>query len=119
CIPSCSVLLPLDFLSLFFLILRRPPSSPLFPYTTLFRSHSDARARFVEGRRQEMRDEVELPEVAVLHAVLASEVHLVRPAPLPAEVVRADLEEKGVGHRVVGQILPRDVELPRLLERRP
>src|SRR5699024_4373651 len=32
---SVSILLPL----LFFLLLRPPPSSPLFPYTTLFRSH--------------------------------------------------------------------------------
>src|SRR5436309_13198992 len=28
-----------NFLSLFFLMLRRPPRSTLFPYTTLFRSH--------------------------------------------------------------------------------
>src|SRR5690606_39342512 len=27
------------FLSFFFLLLRRPPRSTLFPYTTLFRSH--------------------------------------------------------------------------------
>src|SRR5207249_10146775 len=39
----------------FFSILRRPPSSPLFPYTTLFRSRnahhlrSDADASLVEG----------------------------------------------------------------------
>src|SRR5207245_10037886 len=30
----------LTFLSLFFLMIRRPPSSTLFPYTTLFRSHA-------------------------------------------------------------------------------
>src|SRR5215510_1337995 len=28
--------------SLFFLMIRRPPRSTLFPYTTLFRSHFDA-----------------------------------------------------------------------------
>src|SRR5260221_4654515 len=28
----------------FFLMIRRPPRSPLFPYTTLFRSHSGCRA---------------------------------------------------------------------------
>src|SRR5256885_5715785 len=27
----------------FFLMIRRPPRSTLFPYTTLFRSHSDSR----------------------------------------------------------------------------
>src|SRR5690606_41878433 len=32
--PSC-------LLSLCFVILRRPPSSPLFPYTTLFRSNGE------------------------------------------------------------------------------
>src|SRR5437868_15397328 len=35
------------FLSFFFLLMRRPPRSTLFPYTTLFRSH---RYR-TEGRR--------------------------------------------------------------------
>src|SRR5947199_8661147 len=30
--------LPFNPLSLFFLIIRRPPASTLFPYTTLFRS---------------------------------------------------------------------------------
>src|SRR3989338_5374247 len=30
---------------LFFLMMRRPPRSPLFPYTTLFRSDDGARAR--------------------------------------------------------------------------
>src|SRR5690242_21104538 len=33
-------------MSLFFLMLRRPPSSTLFPYTTLFRSW---KARFLRG----------------------------------------------------------------------
>src|SRR5262245_64344080 len=31
------------FFSLFFLLLPRPPRSPLFPYTTLFRSLHDAK----------------------------------------------------------------------------
>src|SRR5207248_11762290 len=34
------------FLSFFFLSTRRPPSSTLFPYTTLFRSSSAGRAFF-------------------------------------------------------------------------
>src|SRR5690606_41518857 len=41
---------PLCFLSLFsssfFLTLRRPPRSTLFPYTTLFRSHDDPQVTF-------------------------------------------------------------------------
>src|SRR2546430_15694502 len=32
-----------DFLFFFFLMIRRPPRSTLFPYTTLFRSEDDAR----------------------------------------------------------------------------
>src|SRR5688572_30969232 len=32
-------------LSLFFLMIRRPPRSTLFPYTTLFRSHARRRVR--------------------------------------------------------------------------
>src|SRR2546430_7193655 len=32
----------LIFLEFFFLMIRRPPRSTLFPYTTLFRSHSRA-----------------------------------------------------------------------------
>src|SRR5205085_6613042 len=30
-----------ELVSFFFLLLRRPPRSTLFPYTTLFRSHAD------------------------------------------------------------------------------
>src|SRR5438552_8250520 len=36
----------LDYSFFFFLMIRRPPRSTLFPYTTLFRSHGDL------GRRQ-------------------------------------------------------------------
>src|SRR3712207_7713842 len=38
------------FLSFFFLMIRRPPRSTLFPYTTLFRSTAPAR-RAVAGPR--------------------------------------------------------------------
>src|SRR5438552_16889319 len=34
----CSLLFCLFFFSFFFLMIRRPPRSTLFPYTTLFRS---------------------------------------------------------------------------------
>src|SRR3990167_6978911 len=36
---------------LFFLMIRRPPRSTLFPYTTLFRSHHPAQAG-LQGRRK-------------------------------------------------------------------
>src|SRR5260370_5213207 len=34
---------PLSYLIFFFLMIRRPPRSTLFPYTTLFRSHRRGR----------------------------------------------------------------------------
>src|SRR5688572_31874455 len=47
-----------SLLSFFFLMIRRPPRSTLFPYTTLFRS-GDRHGRVGEGvgeRRQHLRD---------------------------------------------------------------
>src|SRR6266508_4774086 len=38
-----------SFFFFFFLMIRRPPRSTLFPYTTLFRSHS------IVGRQPELR----------------------------------------------------------------
>src|SRR5260221_12656711 len=39
-----SFFFPLCFLFFFFLMIRRPPRSTLFPYTTLFRSELEGRA---------------------------------------------------------------------------
>src|SRR6266511_4170108 len=39
----------------FFLMIRRPPRSTLFPYTTLFRSRRDAAPRRARGRRDDRR----------------------------------------------------------------
>src|SRR3712207_9222315 len=38
-------------LSFFFLMIRRPPRSTLFPYTTLFRSAAVGRVREAQGER--------------------------------------------------------------------
>src|SRR2546430_12396906 len=43
----------------FFLMIRRPPRSTLFPYTTLFRSHRDARLRI--GRVSELQRRAHIP----------------------------------------------------------
>src|SRR6202021_1546783 len=43
--------LMLSLFCFFFLMIRRPPRSTLFPYTTLFRSHHDHRAIIAVGRR--------------------------------------------------------------------
>src|SRR2546430_6440166 len=39
----------------FFLMIRRPPRSPLFPYTTLFRSREGARPRASVPRAKRVR----------------------------------------------------------------
>src|SRR2546430_17732730 len=47
-VHSLSILLStlhMDSFVFFFLMIRRPPRSTLFPYTTLFRSHAHAQAR--------------------------------------------------------------------------
>src|SRR5438094_10485195 len=41
-VSLCSLLMRLSVLFFFFLMIRRPPRSTLFPYTTLFRSRSGA-----------------------------------------------------------------------------
>src|SRR2546422_10270914 len=60
----CSCSDPVLFLFFFFLMIRRPPRSTLFPYTTLFRSSSrltfegrelpreSCRHRFTNGRKR-------------------------------------------------------------------
>src|SRR5690349_23761592 len=52
---------------MFFLLIRRPPSSTLFPYTTLFRSrHGDGGRRHDpddDGVRQPAQDRAGLPDV--------------------------------------------------------
>src|SRR3712207_8181747 len=40
-------------MSLFFLMIRRPPRSTLFPYTTLFRSDVDRQLTFHRGHRDD------------------------------------------------------------------
>src|SRR6266446_10728858 len=44
----------LIFIPFFFLMIRRPPRSTLFPYTTLFRSHSPSRLWLVLERSSSM-----------------------------------------------------------------
>src|SRR5690242_21488059 len=51
----CSVSLSSSFLFVFFLMIRRPPRSTLFPYTTLFRSYGWRAA--MHGARQHGEDQ--------------------------------------------------------------
>src|SRR3954464_13341712 len=39
---GCDTGVPIPVTAVFFLMIRRPPRSPLFPYTTLFRSNDTA-----------------------------------------------------------------------------
>src|SRR2546430_10866227 len=48
-------------LQFFFLMIRRPPRSTLFPYTTLFRSRHDAHERRGRGARERGRQD-EMPD---------------------------------------------------------
>src|SRR2546430_13665586 len=45
----------------FFLMIRRPPRSTLFPYTTLFRSHSEMLAEAAEAADIEVIDQMASP----------------------------------------------------------
>src|SRR2546426_12035290 len=51
------------FLFFFFLMIRRPPRSTLFPYTTLFRSLQEQR-RFVRQRGVRLRELDQYPSAA-------------------------------------------------------
>src|SRR5689334_25316698 len=46
---SCVGFLDFDLVFFFFLMIRRPPRSTLFPYTTLFRSRGSGRAPARDG----------------------------------------------------------------------
>src|SRR2546422_11684648 len=53
----------LQFCFFFFLMIRRPPRSTLFPYTTLFRSRLPGGPRSCRGTRGQRRHGAALPAV--------------------------------------------------------
>src|SRR4051794_41305290 len=63
----------------FFLMIRRPPRSTLFPYTTLFRSLSEERElpRLVDARVSQVSQTLELARSEEHTSELQSPVHLV------------------------------------------
>src|SRR3712207_9132216 len=75
-------------MSLFFLMIRRPPRSTLFPYTTLFRSRAehvqllpdDANVRDVAAR-------VRLPEELLVEAIDAGRLRLREDSPLAGRTI--------------------------------
>src|SRR5438552_7087933 len=108
--------------SLIFLIIRRPPGSTLFPYTTLFRSPgslADQRPRVVRPEAERRRG------APVVRAPLARGLALARDlqpeadprrVPEPAVADRLDRGESQIPARVELGVLRL---LPELLERRP
>src|SRR6267154_4724977 len=70
----CRKLLLFSFVFFFFLMIRRPPRSTLFPYTTLFRSRHTPAAPAVWQRPEERRPNVRSEEHT---SELQSPVHLV------------------------------------------
>src|SRR5256885_11114147 len=85
----------------FFLMIRRPPRSTLFPYTTLFRStRSGERIIDIAALSQAIEDAGDVEKVPVSWIVLRSEEHtseLQSPCNL---VCRLLLEKKKVDRRV-------------------
>src|SRR6202451_4833565 len=82
--------LPTQFFSFFFLMIRRPPRSTLFPYTTLFRSQLEGGCR-VTGplplvgnvsmmwpRSEEHTSELQSPEYLVCRLLLEKNKELWR-----------------------------------------
>src|SRR2546430_17717697 len=116
-------------LSFFFLMIRRPPRSTLFPYTTLFRSlrelatkileHADGALPLFEG--QQLRGSVVLRIGADLrfrgHAPDAQEI-LYRPAAIAGLLLRLALLVYA-GGEALGQVGPHLVILSGELPGRP
>src|SRR2546425_9408588 len=91
--------LPLFFFLFFFLMIRRPPRSTLFPYTTLFRSRPAPAPRGVRGlpwpaarRRGWPRPHATAPPAR--HAARRSEEHTSELQSLAYLVCRLLLEKK-------------------------
>src|SRR6266487_5402375 len=77
----------------FFLMIRRPPRSTLFPYTTLFRSSSPSRSSTRHGpcrrsptasRSEEHTSELQSPVHLVCRLLLEKKKHKRLPPGLPA-----------------------------------
>src|SRR5262249_27547679 len=87
-----------------------PPSFPLFPYTTLFRSPAHVRGELLRLGAREQHAETERVEIAALldPFLLVDEdaVHQRDLARRPAEAEAADLEPDTEGFGIWGQINP-------------
>src|SRR2546430_8903248 len=106
----------------FFLMIRRPPRSTLFPYTTLFRSLYDeptsgldpVNADVIDGLIERLRDELGVTSVVVSHDVRGS----FRVADRVALLWQAKIRAVGTAEEIlasrdsaVQQFLERDLEM--------
>src|SRR2546425_13240009 len=87
------------FTLIFFLMIRRPPRSTLFPYTTLFRSNPSRRGRQGVLRQAVRREEMNggdtfIPAQKVTHLWIRSEEHTSELQSLAYLVCRLLLEKK-------------------------
>src|SRR3989442_3077238 len=86
------------FFLFFFLMIRRPPRSTLFPYTTLFRSHLSGLLNAARRRPVRLDDKA---HASALDHDLRSEEHTSELQSRPHLVCRLLLEKKKTGrHRV-------------------
>src|SRR5580693_9894423 len=69
--------LQIFFVSFFFLMIRRPPRSTLFPYTTLFRSKGCPGARYPRGKMSGAFFSLLRNKIGRAHVELQSQFHLV------------------------------------------
>src|SRR5690349_14903656 len=79
------------FLSVFFLMIRRPPRSTLFPYTTLFRSQVEVGDVLAEIETDKATMELEAEDAGVLTRLIAGEGDEVEVGK-PIAVISADGE---------------------------
>src|SRR5699024_12387789 len=92
CIPSSSYLISPPYPLFFLFLLRHPPRSTLFPYTTLFRSQllleSRDSLRMHRGghlpQHPHRRPDLARPERGRAHAEVVGEAHHVDPRPVAA-----------------------------------
>src|SRR3989441_12436084 len=102
---TCLYLLIIDtilyqLLLFFFLMIRRPPRSTLFPYTTLFRSDPNFQQKVVDGLASGISGVVDLANQAVQNKINSkrSEEHTSELQSLAYLVCRLLLEKKKTIH---------------------
>src|SRR2546426_2789865 len=102
----------LHFRVFFFLMIRRPPRSTLFPYTTLFRSHGFGREhapgsqRGVDieqcgGRSEEHTSELQSPCNLVCRLLLEKKKNMLMSVKSPAPSATRDNKSSGTPPRTV------------------